>query len=211
MAGLLPINIDANPAIRLLPKATEASEGLDALVSGEFRKTVEWFRNSRFFSLLPFLGLFLIAPVAMLARRGRPREDEADWRFALLCFAFAGIACLAWGLLLFGTIAARTALPLGSLAVPLLALCGCVAGLSATFPRLAFWLVALNSLVVLAAYTPSLTPLPETSYSPIAAAIAAASLFLLGLILFRQARPNALVPWPTSPVAEVPAPGSRPD
>ena len=42
--------------------------------------------------------------------------------------------------------------------------------------RLAIAIVAINALFVLALYTPSLTPLPGTSYSPIAAILAAAGL-----------------------------------
>ena len=36
------------------------------------------------------LGLLLIGPIAMAIRRRR-RENEADWSFALIGFAFVGI------------------------------------------------------------------------------------------------------------------------
>jgi hypothetical protein len=75
----------------------------------------------------------------------------------------------------------------GSLAVPLLAIVGCVAGLAACFPRLAAWVVGLNSLFVLAVYTPSLEPPPGTSYSPLTALLAAASLAGVGYVLARYA------------------------
>ena len=48
---------------------------------------------------------------------------------------------------------------------------------AAVSTRLAIAVVAVNALfVLLALYTPSLTPLPGTSYSPIAAILAAAGL-----------------------------------
>ena len=144
-------------------------------------------RGLRFFSLVPFLGLLLIGPLAMVfARlRGSPR-DPPDWRFALLCFAFFAIACVFWGLLLFGTPDSRATIHVGSLAVPLLGVVGCVAGLRACYPRLAAWVVGLNVLCVLALYTPSLTPPPGTSYSALTVLLAAASLAGLAFVTFRN-------------------------
>lgn len=141
-------------------------------------------RGARFFSLLPFLGLLLIAPIAMIAARRRAERNREEWNFALLCFAFFGIACLAWGLLLFGEPDSRATIHVGSLAVPLLGLVGCVAGVAAVLPRLAAWLVGLNALFVLALYTPSLTPPLGTSYSPLTAILAAAALVAFGLAAF---------------------------
>jgi hypothetical protein len=185
MAGVLPIDTGADPSLRVIPEATELSDGIAAFAAGRLGEGVRGLRDPRFFSLLPFLGVFLIAPFAMILARGR-RDSEADWRFAVLCLGFAGIGSLLWGLALFGTIGARTTLHVGSLAVPLLALSGCVAGLCATLPRLATVLVAVNSLAVLAIYIPSLTPPPGTGYSPIAALIAALSLLGVGALLFRS-------------------------
>jgi hypothetical protein len=146
------------------------------------------FRWLRFFSLLPFLGILLIAPFAMRAGRRRARNEE-EWRFALICFGFFAIACVAWGLLLFGTPDSRATIHVGSLAVPLLGLVGCVAGLRSLFPRLAAWVVGVNVLMVLVLYVPSLTPEPGSSYSPIAAVLAAASLAGFALVSFgRPAR-----------------------
>jgi hypothetical protein len=145
-------------------------------------------RGARFFSLLPFLGILLIAPFAMLAGRRRAR-DEDEWRFALICFGFFAVACVAWGLLLFGTPDSRATIHVGSLAVPLLALVGCVVGLRSVFPRLAAWVVAVNVLLVLVLYVPSLTPEPGSSYSPITALLAVASLAGFALVSFgRPAR-----------------------
>ena len=140
-------------------------------------------RNLRFFCLLPFLGLLLIAPIAMLLRR-RSQRDEGEWRFALVCFAFFALAAVAWGLLLFGTPDSRATIHVGSLAVPLLGLVGCVVGLRSVLPRLATALVGLNVLAVLLLYVPSLTPPPGTSYSPVTAVLMAASLAGIALVTF---------------------------
>lgn len=159
---------------------------VDALDEGKPGTAAARVRGLRFFSLLPFIGLLLIAPLAMLfARlRGSPR-DENDWRFALVCFAFFFVACLCWGLLLFGTPDSRATIHVGSLAVPLLGVVGCVAGLRACYPRLAAAIVGLNVLFVLALYTPSLEPPPGTRYSPLTALLATASLVALAWVTFR--------------------------
>ena len=112
----------------------------------------------------------------MLFGRRRGGRDEDEWRFALLCFAFFAVACLVWGLLLFGTPDSRATIHVGSLAVPLLGVVGCVAGLRSLFPRLAAAVVGVNVLFVLLVYVPSLTPPPGSSYSPIAAFLALLSL-----------------------------------
>jgi hypothetical protein len=149
----------------------EFEEGLDGL---------EAVRGVRFFSLLPFLGILLIAPLAMFAGRRRAGRNEEEWRFALLCFAFTTVACLFWGLLLFGTPDSRATIHVGSLAVPLLALVGCVAGLCSLYPRLAAAVVGINVLMVLVLYVPSLTPEPGTGYSPLTALLTLASLAGVG-------------------------------
>ncbi|HEU5252394.1 MAG TPA: hypothetical protein VFU16_03585 [Solirubrobacterales bacterium] len=155
---------------------TSFEEAVDGVEEGKPGETVAAIRGARFFCLLPFLGIFLIAPFAMLFGRRRAGRDEDEWRFALLCFAFFGIACLVWGLLLFGTPDSRATIHVGSLAVPLLGVVGCVAGLRSLFPRLAAAVVGVNVLFVLLIYTPSLTPPPGSSYSPIAAFLALLSL-----------------------------------
>ncbi|MGN6258481.1 MAG: hypothetical protein ACTHN3_12155 [Solirubrobacterales bacterium] len=157
-------------------------------------------RDLRFFSLIPFLGLLLIALPAMLIGRRRSGRSEEEWRFALLCFAFFGIACIAWGLLLFGTPDSRATIHVGSLAVPLIGLVGCVAGLRSVFPRFAAWMVGLNVACVLLLYTPSLTPPPGTSYSPVTAALALLSFAGFSLLAFelvpRRMRPAHTGPGP---------------
>jgi len=161
---------------------TSFEEAVDGVEEGKPGETVAAIRGARFFCLLPFLGLFLIAPVAMLSGRRRAGRNEDEWRFALLCFAFFGIACLVWGLLLFGTPDSRATIHVGSLAVPLLGVVGCVAGLRSLFPRLAAAVVGVNVLFVLLVYTPSLTPPPGSSYSPIAALLAFLSLAGIALV-----------------------------
>jgi hypothetical protein len=174
-------------------------DSIDALGDARFGDAAAAFRGPRFYSLLPLLGVFLIAPFAMLLARDRGRRQIAEWRFALFCFAFVLVGCLAWGLLLFGSPNAIAYLHVGSLAIPLLGICGCVAGLRATYPRLALAVVAFNILAVLAAYTPSLTPPPGTSYSLLAAVLAAAGLAGFALVAFRassEPREPAATPLP---------------
>jgi hypothetical protein len=158
---------------------------LDALGDGRFEEAIPPLRDPRFFSLLPLLGVFLIAPPAMLLARDRGRRRLAEWRFALRCFAFVAVGCLAWGLLMFGSPNAIAFLHVGSLAIPLLAIVGCVAGLWAVDPRLAIATTAVNALLVLALYVPVLEPLEGTSYSPLAALLAAAGLAGFLAVAFR--------------------------
>lgn len=160
-----------------------ALDGLDADKPGLALANV---RGLRFFSLLPFLGILLLAPFAMIAGRRRAGRNQEEWRFALICFAFFAIACVFWGLLLFGTPETRATIHVGSLAVPLLGVVACVAGLRSVFPRLAAWVVAVNVLLVLLLYVPSLTPEPGSSYSPIAAVLAMASLAAFAFFAFER-------------------------
>lgn len=183
------------------PRARDDLEAaVDGLEEGKPGLAAAAVRNTRFFSLLPFLGLLLIAPVAMVVGRRREDREENEWRFALVCFAFFGIASLFWGLLLFGEPDSRATIHVGSLAVPLLALVGCVAGLRSVYPRLAAAVVGVNALLVLALYTPSLTPPPGTAYSPIAALLAVLSLAGFAYLAFER---------PLSRGAAVAAPAPR--
>jgi hypothetical protein len=169
---------------RLKNEYEAATEALDAGHPGYAMQQV---RGLRFFSELPFLGFLLIGPLAMLvARLRRLPHDEEDWRFALASFAFYVVACVAWALLLFGTPESRTTVHVGSLAIPLLGAVGCVVGLRSCFPRLAAWVVGFNLLFVLFLYVPSLEPDPGTSYSPLTAILAAASLAGLAWVTFES-------------------------
>lgn len=161
-------------------------EASNNISEGHLGRAVMALRLPRFFDLLPFLGILLIAPVAMLVARARGRPGGPEWRFALITFALCALACLVWVLLMFGAPESTTMIHVGSLAVPLLAVCACVVGALAVCRRLAVGLVAANALVVLLMYVPSLTPPPGTSYSAMAAVLAAASLIGFGFVAFRS-------------------------
>ena len=161
----------------------EASDKLD---EGHPGQALMALRLPRFFSLLPFLGILLLAPVAMLVARVRGRPDGPEWRFALTAFAFCALVCAFWSLLMFGEPDSSTLSHVGTLTLPLLAVCACVAGAYAVSSRLAIALTALNALVVLVLYVPALSTLPGTSYSPLAALLATASLAAFALVALRQ-------------------------
>jgi hypothetical protein len=158
------------------PMAEALKRAYEAVRAGDVELAVQEVRVVLFFDLLPSLGLLLLGPVAMALawRRGRRRPE--DWSLALQCFAVLGIGALAWGLLLFGNLAARTVLHAGSFLLPVLGLVGCVAGLRAVLPRFAVYYVGFSALLMLAIYAPSLEPLPGTAYSPPAFLLAAAAL-----------------------------------
>jgi hypothetical protein len=159
---------------------TFLDEGLPGLAMAKVR----W---DRFFSLFPFLGILLIGPISMLiAWLTKKKRDADEWRFSLLCFAFFAIACISWGLLLFGSEPARTTIHVGSLAVPLLGAVGCIVGLRSIYPRFAVGLGIVNVLFVLFLYTPSFEP-PEagTSYSVLNGLIALLAVLGIAWVLFR--------------------------
>jgi hypothetical protein len=174
----------------------EGKAWLEAGYPGIAMAKVRW---DRFFSLFPFLGILLIGPIAMLiAWLAKKKRDPDEWRFALLCFAFFAIACISWGLLLFGSEPARTTIHVGSLAVPLLGAVGCIVGLRSIFPRFAVGLGIVNVLFVLFLYAPSFEP-PEagTSYSLLNGLITALAVLGIAWVLFRpliggSQRPAAL-------------------
>lgn len=159
----------------------------DKLGEGHPGEAATALRLPRFFALFSFLGILLVGPLAMLVARVRGSPGGPEWSFALGALAFCGLAAAIWGLLMFGGTDSTAILHVGSLAVPLLAVCACVAGACAVSPRLAIALVALNIVLVLALYVPAVDPLPGTSYSPSAALLAAASLVGFGLVALRPA------------------------
>jgi hypothetical protein len=178
-----------------------------ALDEGKPGTAVAQVRWARFFSLFCFLGLLLLGPIAMLiAWLAKKRRDPDEWRFALLCFAFFVIACISWGLLLFGNEDSRTTIHVGSLAVPLLGAVGCIVGLRSVYPRLGTVLAIVNVVFVLLLYLPSFEPVvPNTSYSPFNALLTALSLAGIGWVLFRGPvlpdRIRAALPKRSDPVA----------
>jgi hypothetical protein len=120
-----------------------------------------------------------------MAIRRRRRESEPDWSFAITALIYLGIGLLFWVLLQWGTPgSSSTIIHAGTLAIPLVAIAACVVGAAAVSTRLATAVVAVNALFVLALYAPSLTPLPGTSYSPIAAILAVLGLLGFGLVAF---------------------------
>jgi hypothetical protein len=174
----------------------ELETGIEDLEAGKPGLAVANLRWDRFFSLFPFLGILLIGPISMLiAWLAKKKRDADEWRFALLCFAFFVIACVSWGLLLFGTPEARTTIHVGSLAVPLLGAVGCVIGMRSVFPRAGIVLALVNAVFVLLLYAPSFTPVVEgTSYSFLNGLLTAAALCGIGWVLFR----GAVLPQPVA-------------
>ena len=167
------------------PMAERVEGAVDAVGAGDLALALREIRVILFFDLLPSLGLLLVVPLVMAVGRRRGRLNPAEWRFALACFATLAVGAVAWGLLLFGNLPARTVLHAGSYLLPVLGLCGAVAGLRAAFPRFAVYYVAGSALAMLAIYAPALDPLPGTGYSFLAAALAAASLAGFGAVAFR--------------------------
>jgi hypothetical protein len=141
--------------------ATEIGDVLDALANGEFGVATSKVREIRYWHLLWTFGLLMLAaPLIAYGRlRGRWRDAE-DWWFARLCLIFFAIGAVAWGLLMFGNTGARTVTLQGSLALPLIGLAGLVAGLRATYPRWAAWLVGANVVTTIVLYWSTLVPQP---------------------------------------------------
>jgi hypothetical protein len=117
----------------------------------------------------------------MALARGRGRRNRVEWSFALSCFAVFAIGAIVWGLLVFGDLASRTVVHISSYLLPLLSIAGAVAALRAVLPRFAVYYLGFASLLSLALYAPAIDPPPSSSYSLVAAAVAA--LALLGFCL----------------------------
>ena len=147
-----------------------------AFTGDDLGTTVAQLRELIFFFLLPSFTLLLLAPLAMLVRHRRRDRAGPEWGFALRCFAVLVVGALFWGLLVFGTASDGTALQIFSFAVPALAMAGAIAGLRSVLPRFATGWVALYAVLSLILYVPALTPLPGTSYSFLAALLAALAL-----------------------------------
>jgi hypothetical protein len=158
-----------------------------ALDSGRLGEIVRSLRLDAFYYLLPSMGLLLLAPVAMAIGWRRRRRRPAEWRFALTSFAAFAIGAMVWGLLVFGSANDRTVLHICSYLIPILGMAGAVAGLRAVLPRFAVYYVAVASALSLALYVPSLDPPAGTSYSILAAILAAAALAGFGVLAFRGA------------------------
>jgi hypothetical protein len=162
-----------------------AEDAVDSIESGAGGDAVAALRVPRFFSLLPMIGVFLLAPFAMLAGRKHVGSQNPDWRFSILTLLLVAVGCVVWGLLMFGGSGATAMIHQGSLAIPLLAIVACVAGLRATYPSLATALVSVHVAIVLVLYVPSITPDAGTAVSPPAAVLAGLALTGFGLVAFR--------------------------
>jgi hypothetical protein len=168
--------------------------------SGDIAQAIREVRNVLFFCLFPAFGLILIAPLVMLAGRRRARDHPEEWSFALSCFTVVAIGALAWGLLSFGNLAARTVLHVCSYLLPVLGFAGAVSGLRAVYPRFATVYVAIAATLMFAIYVPSLDSIPGTSYSALNAVLAAACLAGFAAVVLRPER-SSTVPEAPSPVA----------
>jgi len=171
---------------------------VDRAGEGDLGGAVASLRQIGFFYLLPSLGLLLLGPLAMAVGWRRAGRRPREWRLALLCFGTVALGCLLWGLILFGNPPSRTVIHVGSLALPILAICGCVTGLRAVAPRFAVYWVGAASLLSLALYVPALDPPPDSSWSPTALLLAAVALAGFTLLALRapgaSAAPNRLAP-----------------
>ncbi|HET7506806.1 MAG TPA: hypothetical protein VFJ53_00460, partial [Solirubrobacterales bacterium] len=172
---------------RMMVGGAEAVEGFESRVDeGGLDHFVMAVRTVNFFNLVPSLGLLLLGPIAMAIAWRRGRHEPRDWSFALACLAAFLIGAVAWGLLVIGSEADRTAIHIGSYLVPILGICACVAGLRAAFPRFAVYYLGFAALLSLALYVPALEPPAGTVYSRGAALLAAASLVGFAFVLLRR-------------------------
>ncbi len=156
---------------------SEFSDAYNAIARGDVAEADSKIREVRYWHLLWTLGLLIFAlPVIAVGRMRGHARDGPDWGFARFCLLVCGIGALVWGLLLFGNEAGRTIVIGGSMALPLLAMAGVVAGLRATYPRLVNWFVGANVITVLILYLPKLAPVTDNHISGFAAIAALASL-----------------------------------
>lgn len=208
MVGADPARPPPEPGDVPVPRddvLTEAGDALGALADGRFSDAASKVREIRYWHLLWAFGLLMLAaPLIVLGRlRGRWRDGE-DWWFARLCLVFFGIGVVSWGILMFGNDAARTVILQGSMAIPLIAVAGLVAGLRATYPRWADWLVAANVVTALVLYLPTLAPRPSAlapDNSIYAFEAIAAAACLAGFVLLAFSRHGRIAfprPWQSS-------------
>jgi 4-amino-4-deoxy-L-arabinose transferase-like glycosyltransferase len=148
---------------------TEIGDAATAVGEGRFGVAASKVREIRHWHLLWTLGILLFAlPLIAFGRWRGDWRDDLDWKFARLCLLVCAIGVGAWGLLMFGSVTGRAVVTQGTLALPLIAIAGVVAGLRATYPRLAPWFVAANALTVLVLYLPRLAPELDNSFDAFA-------------------------------------------
>lgn len=165
---------------------------LETAFKGNLTEAVRSFRELNFYFLLPSFSLLLLTPFAMLALYRRRSRARPEFGFALRTFAVLVLGSVFWGLVVFGTVVDDTIVHIFSYAVPILAMAGAVAGLRAVLPRFAVGWVLLFAALSLALYVPALNPTPGTSYSPLAAALAALALIGFAMVAFGVVRRPAL-------------------
>lgn len=183
------------------PMAEELDTAFDALGDGDTSQFLREIRGILFYDLLPSLGILLVAPVVMAAGRRRGRRRPREWSLALNCFAVVAIGAVFWGLVMFGSTPARTVLHQGSFLLAVLGFVAAVCGLRATFPRFAIWFTAIGALLMFAVYVPAVNPIPGSSFSPLAALLAAAGLAGFAAIVLRGVSADEAA---VSPPAAVP-------
>jgi hypothetical protein len=183
------------PWIHFSSAFRDTGDAVKALGDGEFKAAVSDVRESRFSHLLWSFGLLIVGfPVILVGvLRGRIRKAE-EWAFARLCFLVFVLGAVVWGLIMFGNVPGRAIVISGSLALPLVAIAGIVAGLRASYPRWAAWLVGINAVTTLLLYLPVLEPAPGSAYEAFSALAAAAALAGFVAVAFEW-RPRALRRW----------------
>ena len=174
------------------PAADLVKNAVVSVVHGRFHDADAAMRTMGFFYLLPSLGLLLIGAPLIALGRWRNHIRSAEWSFATTAFAVFVLGTVLWGLIMFGNQAGGAVIHEGSYLLPILGFCALVAGTRATFPRTAVWLVALNVVLSLIVYFPSLTPPPGTRDS--ATAIAVMVLSLAAFAIVALADPSRLRP-----------------
>jgi hypothetical protein len=92
---------------------------------------------------------------------------------------------------MFGGPQSNASIHVGSLLLPVLAICAAVVGLLAVLPRFAPWYVGISALLTLALYVPDLIPASGSAFSPLAALLAAACLAGFVAVAFRGRGPSA--------------------
>jgi hypothetical protein len=163
------------------PMATQLKGAVDEAKAGNLSNALGILRFSLFLYLLPSLGPLLIALGAMAVGWRRRGRDPAEWSLACWCLIAAAVGAVGWALLMFGGTRAATVIHQGSLAIPILLLCGAAVGVRAVYPRFGAWLLGINASLTLAIYVPSLEPLEGSVYSAWAGALAALS--FVGFVL----------------------------
>jgi hypothetical protein len=179
----------------------EATQGfVDGISDRNLTENVADLRELLFLSLLPSFGLLLLSPIAMLVFYRRRDRAGPEFGFALRTFAVLAIGAVIWGLVVFGGVNDTTTVHIFSYALPILAMAGAVAGLRAVLPRFATAWVSLSAVLSLALYVPALDPFRRTSYSPLAAVLAALALAGFAVVAFGPGKrswkePDALPLW----------------